>query len=180
MIDPTLMLTADEWRKISRPSKKRRGHCPYILTCFLSGNPASHRQYAQSLAQAAGLPCWHLLDEEDPALSGAGPEEFLDLVEHAQAVVTDSFHAVAFSIIFRRPFVVVNRIIDGKPVMGERIQALLETLGISGRQADQVTPDTLLHCDFHQVDTRLAVEQEKVRQHIAVSCPAQPETEGIL
>lgn len=181
MIDPTLMLTADAWRKISRPSKKRKNAGPYMLTCFLSGNPTTHRQYAQSLAQAAGLPCWHLLDEKDPALSGAGPEEFLDLVEHAQAVITDSFHAVAFSIIFRRPFVVADRIIDGRPVMGERIQALLETLGISGRQANQVAPDTLFHCDFSQVDDRLAAEQAKIRRHIAASCPAkQPETEGIL
>jgi hypothetical protein len=38
-----------------------------------------------------------------------GPEKFLTLMYHAKYVITNSFHSVAFSLIFEKQFVVVNR-----------------------------------------------------------------------
>jgi hypothetical protein len=40
----------------------------------------------------------------DANLIGIGPREWLRLMRHASAVVTDFFHGVAFSLIFERPF----------------------------------------------------------------------------
>ncbi|WP_203258694.1 polysaccharide pyruvyl transferase family protein [Hyunsoonleella ulvae] len=38
-----------------------------------------------------------------------GPIKFLSLIRHAEFVIANSFHAVAFSIIFKRKFVIFNR-----------------------------------------------------------------------
>mgnify|MGYP002139215271 CR=1 FL=1 len=38
-----------------------------------------------------------------------GPEKFLSLMYYAKYVITNSFHSVAFSLIFEKQFVVVNR-----------------------------------------------------------------------
>ena len=50
-----------------------------------------------------------LNDIEDPNYYVSGPCEFLHLFEKAQLICTDSFHAVAFSMIFRKPFIVFPR-----------------------------------------------------------------------
>lgn len=43
---------------------------------------------------------------ESPYNETTGPLEFLNLIRHAEAVITNSFHASVFSAIFQRPFAV--------------------------------------------------------------------------
>lgn len=40
----------------------------------------------------------------DYNINNAGPCEFLNLIEHACLVITNSFHATAFSVIFNKEF----------------------------------------------------------------------------
>lgn len=44
----------------------------------------------------------------------AGPCDFLSLVDHASLVLTSSFHSTAFSIIYNKPFYVMNGMEDGR------------------------------------------------------------------
>ena len=37
-------------------------------------------------------------------IKSVGPREFLSLIQHADYVITDSFHCTAFSIIFKKKF----------------------------------------------------------------------------
>ena len=48
----------------------------------------------------------------------------MGLIENAECIFTDSFHATAFSIIFRKKFVVFER--SGHPEMIERIRSLIQ------------------------------------------------------
>ena len=57
------------------------------------------------------------------------PIEFLNLVYYAEAVVTVSFHGTAFSIIYEKPFFVVNR----KESLNSRMIDLLSLLGLDNR-----------------------------------------------
>lgn len=45
---------------------------------------------------------------------GVGPIEFLNLIKNARYVVTGSFHAVVFSLIFRTPFLAVDGLKDNR------------------------------------------------------------------
>ena len=57
----------------------------------------------------------------------SGPREFLDLIRHADFVVTDSFHACVFSMIFNTPFAVFERNrTNEKGNMNSRIYDFLE------------------------------------------------------
>lgn len=40
-------------------------------------------------------------------IRAVGPREFLSLINYAESVVTDSFHGTAFSIVFRKKFIVI-------------------------------------------------------------------------
>ena len=52
-----------------------------------------------------------------------GPSEFLFLLRNAELVLTDSFHATVFSIIFHKKFITFNRIGLN---MNSRIESLAE------------------------------------------------------
>ena len=63
-----------------------------------------------------------------------GPDEFVGLISKAKMVLTDSFHATVFSIIYEKPFVVYDRQGSGKK-MGSRLSSLLEMCGLNDRRA---------------------------------------------
>ena len=57
-------------------------------------------------------------------IRSAGPQEFLWLFEHAEKIITSSFHGTAFSLVFEKPFwAVVN------PHSPSRISDLLSLFG---------------------------------------------------
>ncbi|MCQ2211395.1 MAG: polysaccharide pyruvyl transferase family protein [Paludibacteraceae bacterium] len=64
----------------------------------------------------------------DIHIKDAGPEEFLSLLKYAEIVVSSSFHATAFSLIFHKKFGVI--LPKGN---GERIESLLELSELKSR-----------------------------------------------
>lgn len=122
-IDPTLLLTQKEWKKIEKKPKCFKNGQPYMLTYFLGGD----RKKMDSIAPSKKLVQVDLLNETSDAYI-SGPSEFIYWIRHADFVCTDSFHATVFSIIFCRPFIVVSR-----PGMNSRIETLLKSLGLEDR-----------------------------------------------
>ena len=72
--------------------------------------------------------------------SAVGPAEFLYLIDHANKMLTDSFHGTVFSILFHTPFIICNR--DGIN-MNSRIETLLNTFELNGK----ITEDAFLNAD---------------------------------
>ena len=59
-------------------------------------------------------------------LDSAGPTDFLSLIKNAQFVVTNSFHGLAFCIIFKKKFIICPH-----STRNERLVSLMESCGIS-------------------------------------------------
>lgn len=134
VVDPTMLLTPEEWRKVSRKPAWYRGE-DYILTYFLGNRPDAA---IQQVANKIGLPIVNLLDEEVYEHYVTGVDEFIWAIEHASLVYTDSFHGTVFSILFQRPFVVCNRVGEGAVgKMSSRIDTLLAYFGLEGRRGTQ-------------------------------------------
>jgi len=57
-----------------------------------------------------------------------GPSAFLSYIKNADFIITNSFHGTAFSVIYRKQFVVIPHTTRGK-----RMVRLLEKLGLSHR-----------------------------------------------
>ena len=92
---------------------------------------------------------------ENPGLSvegaetvcDAGPREFVRLIADAAAVLTDSFHGTAFSIIFNKEVTALKRFDDADEAsQNSRISDLFSSLGIVGGQP----------FDWDSINTRLA------------------------
>ena len=135
-LDPTLLLTADEWRSVSRrPTWYHGGE--YLLTYFLGRRPAQ----IDAIAEELGLTVVNLLDEDVYEHYVMGVDEFLWAIDHASLVYTDSFHGSVFSILFQTPFVVCDRYGTGKgdvsEKMGSRLDTLLGYFGFEDRRTNQ-------------------------------------------
>ena len=88
-----------------------------------------------------------------------GPWEFLNLLQHSRLVVSGSFHATIFSMLYNKPFVAVNGVKDN------RMYTMLEKAGFLSRsisldEVDKWNNTNLLHCDFSQADVYIT-EQRK-------------------
>ena len=136
VVDPTLLLSKDEWQEVS--CSKLVPQERYLLLYVLKDSERA-TEVATELSAKHGLKVVRLCKsaaKQDKASSGildittAGPADFIGLFANAQMVVTNSFHGTVFSVIFERDFYTV--LAEGKD-NNSRQTDLLETFGISER-----------------------------------------------
>ena len=149
VLDPVMLLTSEEWLKIARrPSwfheKYERG---YILTYYLRNLPPPE---IKSVAAKLNLPVVNLLDINNFNHYTIGPEEFIYLFAHASLSYSNSFHGIAFSILFKRPFVNCEYDDDDTKSMGTRIPSILKIFGLENR--------TVYTSDFHKIKSPLEID----------------------
>lgn len=158
--DPTLYLTAQQWRSIEKKVPVKTGK--YILTYFLGKCMEKYRRQIQELGRTYDLDIYELQTTEHYTLA---PDEFLYLIDHAACICTDSFHGTVFSIIFHRPFVVFDRQEDFAD-MSSRMDDLLSLFHMESRTSDQIEKSALLQIDFSDTDTVIAGIREKMRNYL--------------
>lgn len=110
LIDPTLGMTADRWREIS--DTRMVPTQPYMFVYLLGKHEATVWPSIERYAAENELTVVTLMDKSRPEFFAAGPQDFIALIDGAQAVVADSFHAAVFSHLFEVPFFLASRI-DG-------------------------------------------------------------------
>lgn len=106
--DPVYLLTQEQWGCLA--GSQRVVKDKYILVYDLTLNDIRLKEEAERLSKKYG----YKIVSVDGAkkcpyakknISNAGPQEFVNLIKNAEFIVTNSFHATSFSVIFNRPFV---------------------------------------------------------------------------
>ncbi len=129
VLDPVFFLEREAWERVEDPPR-REG---YILVYTTENNPEM-TAYAQRLSEEKSLPVVELRvarREQDAGFTvdyTAGPAQFLGYIHKADYVVTNSFHAVAFSIIYQKQFLVFLH-----SSLGARIKNVLRIHGLESR-----------------------------------------------
>lgn len=127
-LDPTLLLDKADWEHITKkPELDIEGR--YICTYFLGEVPES----VNAFAKEKGLSIYALNSLDCPKLYTLDPAEFLYMIRNASYVLTDSFHAVAFSIAFHKEFYVFERKQEGVSSMFSRIETITKRFGLGNR-----------------------------------------------
>ena len=171
VLDPTLLLTADEWIQVARPIISLQEKylliyeltpCPYIKTLALYLSKILNYRIVRICKQAV------VEDKELDILNviDAGPAEFLQLFSEASLVLTNSFHGTAFSINFSKDF---YTIIPTRKANNSRQQSLLKLMGLESRllQENAPFPDMAeITIDYMPVRTILKKERTKSIQFI--------------
>ena len=159
--DPTLVLPAEEWRAVAD------GRCtpdePYVFTYLLGGVGTEAVDVLDKVTDRGRIPVVPLSDRQKPGEPDAGPAEFIDLIDHAVHVVTDSFHAAVFSSILLTPLTIVHR--DGVS-MFSRLEQLSEMLGIEEKVYGSPTYDLSRAGEFNGVPEAIEREREKFMTYL--------------
>lgn len=119
VLDPTLLLSQDAWRRVMRKTREAPAG-NYALVYALGEKNQRFLDKIESLSKDYKIFDACALQTNGRALP-IGPAEFLYLIQNASIILTDSFHASVFSIIFQKPFITFNR-------TGLEINSRIETL----------------------------------------------------
>lgn len=152
LLDPALLLTQNEWLAVAQKPTwfKERYSRGYILTYYLSKMPSPE---VKTLAAELDLPVINLLDTENYNHYTVGPAEFIWLFAHASLIFTNSFHGAAFSVLFKRPFI-VNTL---RSKNDTRMASFLKLFNFEDRTA----PAAPMKIDFARRNEILPVERAK-------------------
>ena len=164
-IDPTLLLKAKHWDKIAgEPLIKGK----YIFL-FNVLKPVKMIEYAVKLGKEKNLPVYYLNDKHLPInginyVKPVAADGFVNLIKNAEYVVTNSFHASAFSIIYHKKFVME---LDTETKRNNRSEELLKQLGIENREIkDGLTPQPDGVIDWQKVDDCIEIFRKKSEEYI--------------
>ncbi len=183
-VDPTLLLSVDEWRKIQSGKSYNNGQ--YILIYCLEPTRL-HTKIAKQLSLETGLPvvstgyrCKYDYFNPYVKLYDSGPADFLSLIDNAAMVLTSSFHGTVFSIIYDKPFWVIDGVDDN------RIRNLLEMTELTENSIPLDMPiDFTVNkpCKASDVHAELVIERERKRSEVylmrALGIEEKVEKEGL-
>jgi hypothetical protein len=136
VLDPTLLLTKEEWTELAS-KYLLEGLLPkqYLLAYFVSPTQSNYEQM-KNLSKEVNLPIvlinyTHRKVDEVINLTTISPGQFVKLFMNATFIITNSFHGTAFSINLNKEFVYVLN--TEKPEKNERINTLVDLLELTDR-----------------------------------------------
>ena len=138
VLDPTLLLSKDEWiNYLHIPQATKEVNNPYILCYFVSYvfqpyeeaekviKELTNRYQDYNVICVGGIGC---LGNKYKFISDAGPIEFIELLNKADIFITNSFHGTAFAINFRKKFITL---LNPYATSDDRVWNILEQTGMT-------------------------------------------------
>ena len=144
VLDPTLLLDAEEWRSFAQSSQLGSEEDTNYLFAYMLRPTERQCKLISEYASARHLMIvtYPLLERMctsglianwgDERVFSDGPREFLARIMNADCVVTDSFHCTLFSILFEKEFFVFKKA-SSDNTQFERIQNLLSVFNYDNR-----------------------------------------------
>lgn len=131
VLDPVFLLETEDWLAMCR---KNRGDGYVLVYDFLHNDP-NVETLSKMLAKRynkkiVSINDFRPLGYADVNVNDAGPVEFLEYIKDADFVISTSFHATAFSVIFSRPFYTLPLLGHGN---SSRMIDFLKMLGLEER-----------------------------------------------
>lgn len=154
VLDPTLLLTADDWKSIIPEEKKP--HAGNYLLLYAFDEDEKIYDLTREYAQKHGYQIVVVAYKEKNAMHGmtvrtdCGPLEFLSLIYYAKHVITTSFHGTVFSILFHKNFHCVPH-----PEYHARTDSLLDMLGLEKHNVNVSAAFHDIETDWKKVDSIL-------------------------
>lgn len=153
VLDPVFLLSSEEWNRIGDEITFEE---PYIFLYDFDLDETlgqSIRRYATEnrLRIYSYLPNKYC----DRSFADYGPKTFISLVKNANLVISNSFHATAFSLIFEKEFWVLRR----KENINTRMEDLLNMVGLKERMLVGKMISDDMYIDYNCV-------RENLKEHV--------------
>lgn len=165
VLDPTLTVEPEIWHNLA---SDRVVNDRYVLIYQLSKNK-SFGKYAKEFAKQKNLKLIRLCTRYDQCKEvGRGVvlpkvEEFLALFRDAEYVITDSFHATAFSLIFNKKFINIF-----PKLYSSRLESILHTVNLNDRKLTNYSDFNIADkaIDYTKVNEILNSERAKTKSFL--------------
>lgn len=158
LLDPTMLLTNNEWNKIIKKPQKLKEE-KYILLYFLGPIAEEWKIEINRISKEYNCDIINILDPSSEFYN-IGPDEFLYLEKNAFFICTDSFHSSVFAILYNKPFIVFERIIAKKNI-NSRINTLLKKFRLENRRFNGKISEQLLNVNYEYCEEILEDERKK-------------------
>lgn len=168
VLDPTLLLTEEEW--FSFLNVKNEAKEKYVLVYQIHSNPEMDK-FALAFARKVNLPLIRVSPMLHQVKRGGRfvylPDigKFLTLIKNAAYMVTDSFHGTAFAINFNIQFAEIL----SNTGTGSRNQSILELTGLQDRIVKDFEDFSLVNrrIDFLSVNDVIKKERNRSKKFLA-------------
>ncbi|HPE94609.1 MAG TPA: polysaccharide pyruvyl transferase family protein [Bacillota bacterium] len=161
VLDPVFLLEKEEWYSLIPEKTEKAFQKPYIFAYDFDKNDRL-LEFAYESAKKHGCELYVISSakrvKHGKRITNPGPLEFLTLVKNAQTVVSNSFHATAFALIFNRDMYTFGR----TEKINTRMSDLLCAFGLDDRMIDDNNAFEKKAADFSFVN-------EKLREQAAFS-----------
>lgn len=181
--DPVLLLTREDWNGVIPPADSDE---KYVFV-YITHESEPIRRYLDKLKKKTGLKIVYSAYGPKQALMQGmiqiqSPQRWLQLLRDAEYVLTNSFHATAFSVLFHKKFFTV---VNGDKAKGinVRMNDFLSGLGLEDRifsaPPEQID---LSEVDYSDVDRKIAELREAslgfLQENLETAYRLKQENEG--
>ena len=171
--DPVFLMTADEWIKALR-LKKGNDKGKYVIL-YTVANAINSAPLAKRISEKEGFDVLSISSKQSIKLIegvknilDAGPVEFLNYILNAECIVTSSFHALAFALIFNVPFY-FELCQDGSN-NNERLSNIAEIFSVSDREIKNCNEINFAkHIDWEYVNQKMIRYRETSMTELLMS-----------
>lgn len=172
VLDPTFLLSKEEWATISFLPPALKGK-KYILLFNILGDTITTNTVCEQLKKHTGLDIIRIgfisdkLNSNYKVFSTVGPNEFVGLIKNASYIITNSFHGTAFSIIFEKQFFTLLNEND----RNSRMIEVAEKFGLTEQliYPSKVDPIKLPEIDYSKINLRKKIEIDKSLKFLMTS-----------
>ena len=159
VLDPTMLLAPDDYLSATECCVE---HCPIVFSYILDRS-SEKDDVVNAIAKKTGYSVVNgnrVAGGSDKVFPSV--DDWIQNINRAAFVVTDSFHGTVFSILFNKPFIAIGNVNRGM----NRFLSLLGMFDLQERLVMNIVPEDLMNLvdkpiDFGAVNLKLSKEREK-------------------
>lgn len=162
--DPTMLLTREEWLDFAKKSTFEIPKEPYVF-CYILGPRKDLRDFATKFAHKQGMKiiCMPHMEEyrkQDICFGNvqcwnANAYDFVNIINYASYICTDSFHGTVFSIMLHKKFFTYYR--EFGQSTNSRIDSLLDFFDMKSRlMFGEITDNFNTEINYSRVDNQMS------------------------
>lgn len=162
VLDPTFLLNEGEYKRFEQSFELPKNK--YLLVYMLGATVDVSIQEIHEFANSKGLDVLYVASqgrEDEFAKCYATIPQWLYAIRHASYVITNSFHGMAFSVIYRKQFLTLP--LNGETKgQNERITVLANQLGLEERIFHNRLDEVMSAINFDQAERYITKNKNKM------------------
>lgn len=160
VLDPVFLLTVDQWKELIKNRTRTKNVFVYD---FDENELIKKISLEVKRSYESRILSFFNVDYSNENLKYPGPLEFIESIYNSEVIISNSFHATVFSLIFNKEFIVIKR----NENINVRMIELLKLVGLEDRIISSVEDLwSVKPIEWDKVDSSLKEERKKSVEYL--------------